>query len=110
MNQRTLASDVARTNWRDLLDAVSQGSDDIVIERFGKPTAVVMGLAQYEQYRQALALLTELAQATDAAAIEELLATRVAQQRVQEYLDKPAIARSYFEFRRRVVNEGVLDE
>ena len=110
MNLRTMASDEARTHWRDLLDAVSAGKTNVVIERFGKPTAILVGVTEYETYQQALALLQELVDQEDPAAAEELLATLAAKQRVQEFLADPHAGESYAAFRRRMVAEGVLDE
>lgn len=42
MTVQVMKSDEARTNWRDLLDTASAGEFDIVIERYGKPTATVV--------------------------------------------------------------------
>lgn len=51
-----MQSEEARTQWRTILDLVSQEETDIVVERHGKPTAVVMGYASYEAIQ---AMLTE---------------------------------------------------
>lgn len=57
MSTRTISSEKARTEWRALLDDASKGEADVVIERHGKPTAVVISYATYEALRPALAEL-----------------------------------------------------
>jgi antitoxin (DNA-binding transcriptional repressor) of toxin-antitoxin stability system len=53
MNIQTVSSDQARTGWRDLLDGVIAG-DVVIIERYGKPVAVMLAHADY------VAMQTEL--------------------------------------------------
>ena len=57
MTLRTMSSEQARTEWRNLLDLASQGDIDIVIERHGKATAAVIS---YETYRAIQATLAEI--------------------------------------------------
>ncbi len=95
MTVQVMKSDEARTNWRDLLDTASAGEIDIVIERYGKPTATVVN---YEQYLQAKAIL------------EELRAIQDADKMVQKWLENPELGRPYSEIRKRLVDEGILDE
>jgi len=47
MSTRTMSSEEARTRWRTLLDLASRKGVDVIIERHGEPTAVVIG---YEDY------------------------------------------------------------
>ena len=95
MSIQVMKSDEARTNWRGLLDIASAGEIDIVIERHGKPTAIVVN---YEQYLQAKAIL------------EELRAIQDADKMVQKWLENPKIGRPYSEIRKRLVEEGILEE
>ncbi len=50
MNTVTFGSEEARTKFRDILDGVSIDKSDFVIERHGKPTAVVVNYGEYEQW------------------------------------------------------------
>jgi prevent-host-death family protein len=58
----------ARAKWRDLLDKVFSGVADIVIERNGKPVAVLISVEDYEELQDEL---EELRAARRAAAIYE---------------------------------------
>lgn len=49
--ENSVSSDQARTKWRELLDNVIAG-ERIVIERYGKPVAVIMPFQDYEASRQ----------------------------------------------------------
>jgi prevent-host-death family protein len=95
MPVQVMKSEDARTQWRNLLDTASAGDTDIVIERHGKPTAAVVN---YEQYIEAQAI------------IEEIRAIRDAEKMVQKWIKNPKIGRSYSEIRKRLVDEGILDE
>jgi antitoxin (DNA-binding transcriptional repressor) of toxin-antitoxin stability system len=95
MSIQVMKSDEARTRWRDLLDTASAGETDTVIERHGKPTATVVN---YEQYLQAKAIL------------DEIRAIKDADKMVQKWLKNPKIGRPYSEIRKRLVEEGILDE
>ena len=53
----TIGSREARQKWRDLLDAAYTGTADIIIERSGKPVAV---LIPYEDYLALEAALDDL--------------------------------------------------
>lgn len=55
----TVKSEQARTRMRDILDTVSAGGE-VVIERYDRPTAVVIGYAQWQRWRkQFLAMLDQ---------------------------------------------------
>ena len=45
---RTVSSEEARLNWRDTLDTAAQGGA-VVIERYGKTSAVVISPAEWER-------------------------------------------------------------
>jgi antitoxin (DNA-binding transcriptional repressor) of toxin-antitoxin stability system len=63
---KTVRSEEARNSFCDILDDAIAG-DDIVIERYGKPTAVVVNYTRWQmQRRQWLAMLDERAREIDA--------------------------------------------
>ena len=63
--QTTLSADQARVNWRDTLDSAFKG-DEIVIERYGKPLAVVVN---YEDWQRVTDELTTLRLAVESRSI-----------------------------------------
>lgn len=50
----TYSSKEARQNWRKILDTILGRKQDILIERNGKPAAVIMPVEDYENIREAL--------------------------------------------------------
>ncbi|MBE2219937.1 MAG: type II toxin-antitoxin system Phd/YefM family antitoxin [Anaerolineae bacterium] len=48
MGTKKISSEQARTGWRDILDTVATG-DSIIIERYGKPIAVLVPYQDYEE-------------------------------------------------------------
>ena len=50
----TYSSKEARQNWRQILDTILGRKQDILIERNGKPAAVIMPVEDYENIREAL--------------------------------------------------------
>lgn len=48
--QTTISADQARINWRDTVDAAYRG-DEIVIERYNKPVAVLMSYDEWAKLR-----------------------------------------------------------
>jgi prevent-host-death family protein len=87
-------SNRARTRWREILDKAHVGDSDVVIERYGKPVAVVIA------YKDYVALQDEL---------DDLRATRRAAAIYEAWQRDPRLARPYAEFREELVTEGVLD-
>jgi len=67
-NVTVVSSRSARSNWRNLLDQIMVGSQDIVIERNGEPVAVMIPVADYEDLQEEL---EELRSARRAAALYE---------------------------------------
>ena len=94
MTIQKLDSNRARTRWRDVLDTVAAGASDIVIERYGKPVAVVIA------YRDFVALQDEL---------DDLRAARRAEAVYEEWKSDQSSARPYADFRAEMVAEGKLD-
>jgi prevent-host-death family protein len=62
----TLPSDRVRANWRDVLDSAGRG-EDIVVERYGKPTVAIIA---YEDY---VAIMETLADMRDAREAQKVL-------------------------------------
>jgi prevent-host-death family protein len=95
MTIETVNSRDARSRWRDLLDKVLTRSADIIIERHGKPVAVLIPAEDYE------ALLDEL---------DDLRAGRRAMEAYEEWKRDPSTARPYEDIRAELVRDGLLDE
>jgi prevent-host-death family protein len=72
MMSRHIASEKARAQWRELLDAVA-GGEEIVIERYGRPVAILT------PYRQTPALFHESPPVYDTATLEQLKADIIAE-------------------------------
>ena len=98
MTLRTMSSEQARTEWRNLLDLASRDDVDIVIERHGKATAAVISYETYraiqatlaeirasasaqERGRQMAAVLQELAELPEPIAIEDAVEWQIEQRR-----------------------------
>jgi prevent-host-death family protein len=95
MTVRVYESNRARSQWRHVLDEATTGEADIVVERYGKPVAVVISYVDYE------ALQDEL---------DDLRAARRATAIYEEWKRDPASARPYAEIRAELVTEGKLNE
>ena len=64
---KTYKSEDARLKLRDILDDVMTGRAESIIERHGKPTAVVISYAKWQAWqRQRSAQLLEIREAMDA--------------------------------------------
>jgi prevent-host-death family protein len=95
MATETISSREARTRWRDVLDKVLTRSADVIIERSGKPVAVLIPVEDYKQ------LIDEL---------DDLRASRRAAAAYKEYKEDSSIARSLEEISADLKAEGLLDE
>lgn len=74
---KTVSSEEARLHWRDMLDTAAQGGT-VVIERHGKPSAVVVNPAEWERLHKAhIAELQRRAQEDDTVSWEDALAGMV---------------------------------
>ena len=94
MATQVLDSNTARAQWREILDAARAGSDT-VIARYGKPTAAVIPIADYDALR---------------AVLEELRAARRAQVALDAWREEPDRGRPYDEVRAELLAEGFLNE
>ncbi|MFN8441681.1 MAG: type II toxin-antitoxin system Phd/YefM family antitoxin [Caldilineaceae bacterium] len=52
MTLKTLSSEEARTNLRDVLDEVMAGESEVVIERHGKPTVAVISYKEFQRIQK----------------------------------------------------------
>ena len=83
----------ARTKWRDIMDAAQTGAET-VIERYGKPTAVVLPFVDYE------ALLEDL---------DDLRAARRARAAVVAWERDPSLGTALYQVEAELRAEGLLD-
>jgi len=110
MTVKVLKSEAARQQWGEILDLARSGQE-IVIERYNKPIAILVGYQEHEKIKQAFTLMLKFIQGdTQMDELDDLLAEIIAHRRIQEYLADPSVAIPYADFRRRMVDEGVLDE
>lgn len=56
MTVTTMKSEEARQAWRDILDSVYPGDDAVVVERYNKPMAVLIGYDKWQEMLQQLRL------------------------------------------------------
>ena len=101
-----MSSEKAQTEWCNLLDLASQGDTDIVIERHGQATAVVIGYGTYraiqktlaeirasasaqERGQQMAAILQELAELPEPIAIKDAVAWQIEQRQERRLGDRP---------------------
>jgi prevent-host-death family protein len=91
----TFSSHEARKKWRDILDMVMTRSADVMIERSGKPVAVIIPVEDYKQLQDEL---------------DDLRAGRRAAAAYEEWKRDPSTARTYEEIRKDLVDDGLLDE
>lgn len=90
-----LDANQARSKWRDIMDAAQSGQADTVIERYGKPLAVVI---PYQDY---MALQEEL---------EDLRLGRLAQTEFEAWEKDPSTGRPWEEIKAEMIEEGLLSE
>jgi prevent-host-death family protein len=89
-----MSSKAARTSWRDLLDLAYKGEADTVIERNGRPVAV---LIPFEDYK---ALQDEL---------DDLRSGRRAQAALEAWEKDPSPARPWEDIKAGMTRDGLLD-
>lgn len=52
MATKTMRSEEARIKMRDILDEVYAGNTEVVIERYNRPTAVVVSYSQWQAWKR----------------------------------------------------------
>ena len=95
MSVLTINSREARIKWRDLLDKVYAGSSDVVIERNGKPVAVLIPVEDYEELQDEL---DDLRSARRVAALYEA------------WKQDSSSGRPWEEIKSDLIDKGLLDE
>ena len=95
MDTQVLTANEARTKWRDVVDRVSAGQADIVVQRYGKPMVAVIPYADF------VALQEEL---------DDLRAGRRAAAVYEAWKKDPSRARPWEEVEAELIAEGLLDE
>lgn len=91
----TIGSREARQKWRDLLDAAYRGTTDTIIERNGKPIAVLIPYEDYQAIEEAL---------------DQLRAARRAAERYEASKGEAKPGRPYTEIRAALEREEGPDE
>jgi prevent-host-death family protein len=110
MTVKTLKSEAARQQWGEILDTARAGQE-VIIERYNKPIAILLGFQEYEKLMQVFPLMLKFIEGDNQTdELNDLLAQIIAHKRLQEYLADPSIGIPYEEFHRRMVAEGVIDE
>jgi len=95
MSILTINSREARIKWRDLLDKVYAGSADVVIERNGKPVAVLIPIEDYEELQDEL---------------EDLRSARHVAALYEAWKQDPSSGRAWEEVEADLIDKGLLDE
>ncbi len=83
----TVTSKKARREWKKILDAVQMGQT-IIIERRGKPTAVLIPMDDFEKFQEMI---------SEAHAVREAMAA------YEEWRHDPSVARSYEDIREELL-------
>jgi prevent-host-death family protein len=94
MDVQTVDANTARLQWRMLIDTAIRGGDTI-IERYNKPTAVVIPFEDYEALQEEL---------------EELRAGRRAQAAHEEWVQDPSTGEEWETVKAALRSEGRLSD
>lgn len=94
MRCKVLSSDEARTRWRDIMDAATAG-EDVVVERYGKPTVAVIPYGDYLELLDAL---------------DDLRSARQARMALEEWRRDPTTARPWPEIEAELRSEGLVSD
>lgn len=94
MSRRILSSDEARTRWRDIMDVANAG-EDVVVERYGKPTVAVIPYADYVEILDTL---------------DDLRSARQAHATLEEWRRDPTTARPWDEIEAELRAEGLVSD
>jgi prevent-host-death family protein len=91
----TVNSRKARSNMRDLLDRVFSGDADVIIERHGKPVAVMIPVEDYAEIQDEL---------------DDLRAAHRAAEIYESWKEDASSARDMDEIERELIEQGLLDD
>jgi prevent-host-death family protein len=94
MGVLTVNSRNARIKMRDLLDRVFFGVSDVVIERHGKPVAVMIPVEDYEELQDEL---------------DDIRAARRVAEIYESWKKDTSIARDMDEIEAELIEQGLLD-
>lgn len=94
MDVQTVDANTARLQWRELMETAIRGGDTI-IERYNKPTAVVIPFEDYAALQEEL---------------EELRAGRRAQAAYAEWVQDPATGEEWEPVKAALRSEGRLSD
>jgi PHD/YefM family antitoxin component YafN of YafNO toxin-antitoxin module len=95
MPVKVLDSNKARTRWRDIMDRVGSGREDVVVLRYREPTVAVIAYADYVALREEL---------------DDLRAARRAAEAYEAWKQEPGRARPWDEIEEELIAEGLLDD
>jgi prevent-host-death family protein len=95
MSVKTMDSNVARDNWREMLDTAMSSETDVVVTRYGKP---VVAIIAYEDF----AAIQE--------AVEELRAARRASIAYAEWQKDNSVAESWESVKQELADAGLIDD
>jgi PHD/YefM family antitoxin component YafN of YafNO toxin-antitoxin module len=95
MPVKVLDSNKARTRWRDILDMVGSGREDVVVLRYREPTVAVIAYGDYVALREQL---------------DDLRAARRATEAYEAWKQEPGRAKPWQEVEEELIAEGLLDE
>ena len=95
MGVMTVNSRNARNNLRDLLDRVFSGGADVVIERNGKPMAVMIPVEDYAALQEEL---------------DDLRSARRVAEIYEEWLNDPSTGRPMEDVEADLISRGLLGE
>jgi antitoxin (DNA-binding transcriptional repressor) of toxin-antitoxin stability system len=91
---KTISSEKARTQWRDIIESAIAGND-IVIERYGKP---IVAMISYEDFLELEEILEEMREAREAEIV------------LDEWQRDASTARPWDEVKSDLIADGLLDE
>lgn len=95
MPMQVLSAQDVRAKWREVVDAAQTDRVDTVVQRYGKPVAVVIPHDDY------MALQEEL---------EDLRDARLALAELEAWKKDPSTGQNWDELRAEMVAEGLLSE
>lgn len=100
---KTFSSDQARTQWRELLDAVIAG-ESIIIERYGKPVAT---LIPYQEFTDAPQATTRIREETAVYQTNqwESIKVELAAEIKAELLSEPTIQHALLQYERQQLHQ-----
>lgn len=104
MSVKTLKSGAARQQWGKFLDSARAGQE-VVIERYNKPIAVLLGYQEHEKLMQVFPLMLSLIEGEgDTEELNNLLTQIIAHRRLHGYLADSTLGIPYEEFQRRMLD------